>query len=93
MCPQVILPQWTDCYDYAQRAEMLGVGRLGSRDSKPQWSAPELSEAVLDVLQGKGSHAMKQKARELACLCRTKGNGAETAARILLAESSSTTTE
>ncbi|KAK3172949.1 hypothetical protein OEA41_006275 [Lepraria neglecta] len=83
---QVVLPQWTDCYDYAQRVEMLGIGRWGSRTTKPQWSAQELARELLDVLLGERSDAMKQKARELAELCQKSGSGAVTAARILLAE-------
>ncbi|KAJ5104264.1 family 1 glycosyltransferase [Penicillium argentinense] len=83
---QVVLPQWTDCYDYAQRVEMLGIGRLGSRKSKPQWSAPELSEELLHVLHGESSRAIKQKATELAIMCEKRGSGAKTAALVLLGE-------
>jgi UDP:flavonoid glycosyltransferase YjiC (YdhE family) len=82
--PQVVLPQWTDCYDYAQRVDMLGVGRLGNRTTKPLWSAQELSRALREVLLGKHSDAIKQRASELASLCEGRGSGQLTAARILL---------
>ncbi|PNY25518.1 Uncharacterized protein TCAP_04541 [Tolypocladium capitatum] len=85
--PQVVLPQWTDCYDYAQRVEMLGIGRLGNRKAKPKWTAQELSRELSEVLLGKDSEAMKRKAMELADVCRRNGSGAANAARILLAES------
>ncbi|GIK02013.1 hypothetical protein Aspvir_006056 [Aspergillus viridinutans] len=84
--PQVVLPQWTDCYDYAQRVELLGIGRLGSRKAKPHWSADELSKALLDVLISESSAAIKDKAIGLANLCDEKGNGADVAARVLLDE-------
>lgn len=84
--PQVVLPQWTDCYDYAQRVEMLGIGRLGSRTAKPQWSAQELAREILYVLLGEKSSAIKQKCTELASLCKSNGNGAVATARIILAE-------
>jgi UDP:flavonoid glycosyltransferase YjiC (YdhE family) len=84
--PQVVLLQWTDCYDYAQRVEMLGIGRLGNRTTKPLWSTPELSRALQEVLIGESSNAVKQRAGELANLCKSRGNGAFNAARILLEE-------
>ena len=82
----MVLPQWTDCYDYAQRVEMLGVGRCGSRTKKPSWSAHELSQALFEVLVGEKSDAMKQKAKKLADLCQSNGIGAANAAKIILAE-------
>ncbi|KAK3386193.1 hypothetical protein B0H63DRAFT_544825 [Podospora didyma] len=84
--PQVVLPQWIDCYLYAERVEYLGMGRVGNRKAKPLWTAEELATAILDVLFGKDSEAIRQKARELAEICKRNGNGAENAARILLAE-------
>ncbi|KAH6887504.1 glycosyltransferase family 1 protein [Thelonectria olida] len=83
---QVVLPQWTDCYDYAQRVEMLGVGRWGSRDTKPKWTSQGLARKLSDVLQGETSEAMKKRAVELAGVCKEKGNGAVHAAKIILAE-------
>ncbi|RYP03313.1 hypothetical protein DL765_010540 [Monosporascus sp. GIB2] len=84
--PHVVLPQWTDCYDYAQRVELLGIGRLGNRTTKPQWSVKELSCELCEVLLGRCSETMRQKAKDLANVCRARGNGAENAARIILHE-------
>ncbi|KAM0430037.1 hypothetical protein ACHAPT_006043 [Fusarium lateritium] len=84
--PQVVLPQWTDCYDFAQRVEMLGIGRLGSRKTKPRWVAKELSQSLADVIFGKDSEAMKKKAEDLAKLCKNAGEGRDVAAKIILRE-------
>ncbi|KAJ5726863.1 family 1 glycosyltransferase [Penicillium malachiteum] len=88
--PQIVLPQWADCFDYAQRVELLGIGRLGSRTAKPLWTAPELSKAVLDVLVGEKSKEMKENATALAKAVEEKGSGAVNAARIILDEVMST---
>lgn len=82
--PQVILPQWTDCYDYAERVELHGIGLHGSRTYKPRWHADETSAAILSVLYGPQALEMKQNARRMAELCRTKGNGADNAATFVL---------
>ncbi|KAK5663304.1 hypothetical protein OQA88_3732 [Cercophora sp. LCS_1] len=84
--PQVVLPQWTDCYDYAQRVEMLGIGRLGNRVEKPLWVAKRLAREIFAVVLGEGSDAIKLRAKEVATLCREKGSGAENAARAILEE-------
>ncbi|KAK5999129.1 Glycosyltransferase sdnJ [Cladobotryum mycophilum] len=84
--PHVVLPQWTDCYDYANRVEMLGIGRWGSKQAKPRWTARELSREILDVLVGRKSESMKQKAQKLAEVCQQNGDGAANAAQILIAE-------
>lgn len=82
--PQVVLPQWTDCYDYSQRVEWLGIGRLGARKRKPQWQADELAGELLAVLRGEGADKMKQKAKEVATMCQKHGDGATTAARLIM---------
>jgi UDP:flavonoid glycosyltransferase YjiC (YdhE family) len=80
----VVLPQWTDCYDYAQRVEMLGIGRLGNRKAKPLWTAEELGSVLSDVLFGKSSDSIQRKAKAMAVVCKGKGDGAANAARLLL---------
>lgn len=65
---------------------MHGIGRWGTRVSKPKWTAEELTRELLIVLHGERSDAMKVKARELAAVCKSNGNGAVVAARILLEE-------
>lgn len=84
--PQVILPQWADCYDYAELVQVLGIGRHGSRSTKPRWNAPELSRELLAVLHGEAARSMKAKAEQLASLCRERGDGAVSAASIILDE-------
>ncbi|RFU78580.1 diacylglycerol o-acyltransferase [Trichoderma arundinaceum] len=84
--PQVALPAWTDCYDYAQRVELLGVGRWGSRTAKPRWSSQELSREMLEVLAGEKSDAMKKKAALLKQVCEYNGSGADRAALAILEE-------
>ncbi|KAJ4198767.1 hypothetical protein NW767_008758 [Fusarium falciforme] len=84
--PQVVLPQWTDCYDFAQRVEMLGIGRLGNRKTKPRWTAKDLSQSLIDVIMGKDSETIKKKAEDLARLCRDAGEGREVAAKFILEE-------
>ncbi|KAJ3495660.1 hypothetical protein NLG97_g3236 [Lecanicillium saksenae] len=64
--PHVVLPFWTDCYDFANRVEYLGIGRKGSRKQQPVFEAAEFSDAVLEVIMGDDSEQMKRKARELA---------------------------
>ncbi|KAF4591727.1 glycosyltransferase family 1 [Ophiocordyceps camponoti-floridani] len=76
--PQVVLPQWTDTYDYAERVELLGIGRLGNRSTMPRWTATELAEALTDVLT---DGAVVRRAAGLAELCRERGSGADNAAR------------
>ncbi|PHH58385.1 hypothetical protein CDD80_2410 [Ophiocordyceps camponoti-rufipedis] len=44
--PQVVLPQWTDTYDYAERVELLGIGRLGNRSTMPRWTGGRVGGAV-----------------------------------------------
>lgn len=80
----MVLPQWTDCYDYAQRVEMLGIGRLGSRRAKPLWTAEELGNVLSDVLFGKNSESIREKAEALAVVCKARGDGAANAAQLLL---------
>lgn len=81
--PQVVLPQWTDTYDYAERVELLGIGRLGNRSTMPRWTATELAEALTDVLT---DGAVVRRAAGLAELCRERGSGADNAARGILEE-------
>ncbi|KAI5459311.1 glycosyltransferase family 1 protein [Mariannaea sp. PMI_226] len=84
--PQVVLPQWTDCYDYAHRVEMLGVGRWGSRNMAPRWTTQDLAHEILEVVQGETSRAMKKRSKAYADLCKERGHGAMNAAKILLDE-------
>ncbi|RDA85834.1 hypothetical protein CP532_5759 [Ophiocordyceps camponoti-leonardi (nom. inval.)] len=84
--PHVVLPQWTDTYDYAERVEFLGIGRMGNRSTKPRWTAPEVAAALMHVLSGEASTDINTKAKALAKLCQDRGSGAANAARAILAE-------
>ncbi|OAQ96797.1 hypothetical protein LLEC1_06970 [Akanthomyces lecanii] len=82
--PHVVLPFWTDCYEYANRVEMLGIGRKGTRKRQPVFEATEFSEVLLEVIDGKNSESMGENARALAELCKKNGNGPDIAARGIL---------
>ncbi|PHH73738.1 hypothetical protein CDD80_3616 [Ophiocordyceps camponoti-rufipedis] len=84
--PQVILPVWTDCHDNAHLVEALGIGRHGSKKTKPRWTAAELSTELLHVLEGEAAEKIRQEAEKLADLCASRGDGADTAAKILMDE-------
>lgn len=82
--PHVVLPFWTDCYEYANRVEMLGIGRKGTRKQQPVFEATEFSETILEVIDGENSVRIKEKARELAEVCKKNGYGPEMAAQGIL---------
>jgi hypothetical protein len=65
---------------------MLGVGRLGNRNTKPRWAAKDLSQSLIDVIMGKDSETIKKKAEDLARLCKDAGEGREVAAKFILEE-------
>ncbi|KAL8381634.1 hypothetical protein RB595_005764 [Gaeumannomyces hyphopodioides] len=81
--PQVVLPQWADCYEFAYRAEMLGIGRWGSKMAKPQWSAEELGPALIEVVIGKKRDTYRRRARSLSERFGVSA-GREKAAKIIL---------
>jgi UDP:flavonoid glycosyltransferase YjiC (YdhE family) len=64
--PQVILPVWYDTYDFACRAEYLGIGVWGSRKAAPAVNGPELGQALVQVLASDQSMAMQDKAKTIA---------------------------
>ncbi|KAE8350897.1 hypothetical protein BDV28DRAFT_150494 [Aspergillus coremiiformis] len=65
--PQVILPVWLDTYDFALRAEWLGIGVWGSRKTAPAVNGPELGQALIRVLASAQSAAIQDKAKSIAC--------------------------
>ncbi|KAI6767654.1 hypothetical protein HG530_005663 [Fusarium avenaceum] len=64
--PQVLLPAWTDCYDFANRVELLGIGRWGNKKAKPRWKQDELVEALQDVIYGPRSTEIRKTAEQVA---------------------------
>ena len=62
----MVLPMWADLYDFATRAEFLGIGVWGNKKAAPNWTAEELGEAFSRVLgDGEEALAIKKKAYEL----------------------------
>ncbi|KAI2618238.1 glycosyltransferase family 1 protein [Hypoxylon sp. NC1633] len=65
--PQVVCPVWLDTYDFATRAEFLGVGVKGNVTAAPNVRADEFANALEKVI-GDGAEAqeMRETARRLA---------------------------
>ncbi|KAL3263816.1 hypothetical protein ABHI18_001359 [Aspergillus niger] len=68
--PHIVLPAWQDCYENAARAEWLGIGVYGNKSRAPNISAKELSKALLKVMSNR---SYKEKATEIAKLCKKEG--------------------
>ncbi len=66
--PQVLLPPWSDCYDFANRVELLGVGIWANKTAKPSWERTELASCLEEVLFGPRAEQIKERAIELASL-------------------------
>ncbi len=82
----MVLPLWMDTFDFARRAELLGIGRWGNRVAGTLCERTELGSVLVDVVAGESSSGYAQKARELAELCKRSGGGRVIAARHILAE-------
>lgn len=81
--PQIILGVWADTYDYANRAELLGIGRWGNINACPRWSVSELSPILEDVILQRHEH-YAAKARMLAQKSKERGVGSDIAAQTIL---------
>lgn len=79
-----MLPPWTDCFDYAQRAELHGLGRWGSKESNPQWASRELADAMSWCLFGETARVCRQKTKNMAALVESRGRGAVKAAEFII---------
>ncbi|KAJ3963093.1 hypothetical protein N0V92_000234 [Colletotrichum tropicale] len=64
--PQVVLPGWADCYDFAQRAEILGIGKWANRKAKPYWKRDELGDCLEGVLFGPHAKMIQARAKDLS---------------------------
>ncbi|KAK4247343.1 glycosyltransferase [Corynascus novoguineensis] len=67
--PQVVLPAWLDCYDFANRAELLGIGRWGNKKAMPYVTKDELGPILVEVVLGPKASEMRTRVKDLAELC------------------------
>ncbi|KAH8163600.1 hypothetical protein CIB48_g4642 [Xylaria polymorpha] len=79
--PQVVIPMWLDCYNYAQLAEDVGVGVYATRATAPDWSVEGLRDSLLRVLdEREEGRQLRSKAKYLGEIAR-KEPGRYVAAR------------
>lgn len=83
--PQVVLPVWIDCFDYTNRAELLGIGLWGNKTARPRYVAAELAPVLMRAVFGDDAREMRERARELARVC-ARDPGRVVAARSILGE-------
>ena len=81
--PQVLLPPWADCYDFANRVELLGLGRWANKAAKPRWRTDELAAALEEVVVGPKADDIARTAARLAKQF-PEAIGRETAAKEIL---------
>ncbi|CAH0034102.1 unnamed protein product [Clonostachys rhizophaga] len=81
--PQVIVPCWLDTYDFANRAELLGIGRWGSPKGCPRWTESEFAPILVDVAI-ENNEKYNARSRQIAEICSRDGGGRVTAARKIL---------
>ncbi|KAL1879697.1 hypothetical protein VTK73DRAFT_6872 [Phialemonium thermophilum] len=84
--PQVVLPIWTDTFDFARRVELLGIGRWGIRYARSSGWGTGLGNVLVDVLLSENAESYKTRSKELALQCNRNGGGRVVAARAILAE-------
>lgn len=85
--PQVILPAWYDCYEFAVRADYTGIGLWGNQTVAPRVDGKELGKALVKVVKAeaeKGGVSIREKAWEMGEIVRAKGEGREIAAEEVL---------
>ncbi|KAJ8113148.1 hypothetical protein ONZ43_g5219 [Nemania bipapillata] len=64
--PQVVIPMWLDCYNYAALAQDVGIGVYATRDTAPMWTVEGLTDGFLRVLDGgEESRRIAEKAKSL----------------------------
>ena len=82
--PQVILPCWMDTFDFANRAEYLGIGVYGSKYHTPRVETKELAAALVKVFSDTEEAAsMRRKAKELQVVAAKYGGRAKAADTIV----------
>ncbi|KAJ4857933.1 hypothetical protein T069G_08830 [Trichoderma breve] len=80
---QLVLPGWADCYDFANRAELIGIGRWGNKKAKPRWQKDELCETLVQVIFGAKAEEINLRAKKFARKY-AEGDGRRFAAKVLL---------
>ena len=77
------MPVWADTYDYANRAEMMGLGRWGNKAACPRWTVSELDPIFTDVvIENHAKYAAKS--RMVAAKSKERGIGRDIAAGTIL---------
>ncbi|WVQ76486.1 hypothetical protein IAR50_006154 [Cryptococcus sp. DSM 104548] len=94
--PQILLPAWLDCYDFASRVEYLQNGVWGNKSSAPSCSTPELIHAFDQIvglsLPSTSSYSTplsyRQRALELQAIVTRDGirHGRDVAATVIWEE-------
>jgi hypothetical protein len=93
--PQVSMPAWLDCYDFAARTTFLGIGEHGNKINQPSFTAEELGPCVFKAISGPSAASYLAKSKELSSLCKNNQNGIGRtfAAQCVLDESEKSDTE
>ncbi|WVR03363.1 hypothetical protein IAU60_000354 [Kwoniella sp. DSM 27419] len=75
--PQVIMPAWLDCYDFAARLQYLGNGVWGNSKAAPGCSEPEFTTALLTVVgrtaDASEANRYRLRAKELGAIVTRNG--------------------
>lgn len=75
-----------DTFDFANRAELAGIGLWGNRHSRPSWTADELGPILREVLLGPNASAIRERAQAMAQLCRSQAGGSYKASRVVMGD-------
>ena len=82
--PQIILAQWYDLYDNANRAEYRNIGIFGNRRAAPDIDPDEFAAALSRIVgPGPETERYKSRAMEISKLCRAAGGRRAAVDRIL----------
>lgn len=82
--PQVILAQWYDLYDNANRAEYRGIGIYGNKRVAPDIDADEFAAALSRIVGlGPEAEGYRIRALEISGLCKAAGGRKAAVDRIL----------
>jgi UDP:flavonoid glycosyltransferase YjiC (YdhE family) len=78
--PQIVLPAWFDCYQTGPKAEYLGIGVCGNRESAPEVGERGFLEALQKVVD---DQEMRARAEKLGKMCRSRRSGREKACDVI----------